>query len=127
MTAIQSTDEQLAMIKSGDSGTLPVIRPHMEKCIITSKKKNVLSFKIFYLYLVRIKNLSDQSISLSNSVAVTVPTPNQLQLVYPLEDTYRPRYKSDYFPQKGAVRRPRYVADNVGNHFVTLQVNYTIK
>jgi hypothetical protein len=39
LTAIQSTDEQLAMIKSGDSGTLPVIRPHMEKCIITSKKE----------------------------------------------------------------------------------------
>jgi len=55
-------------------------------------------------------------------VAVTVPTPNQLQLSHPLEDTYRARYKSDYFPQKGSVRRPRYVADNAGNHFITLQV-----
>jgi len=69
-----------------------------------------------------IKSLNDQAISLSESVAVTVPTPNQLQLVHTLEDTYRARYKSDYFPQKGSVRRPRYVADNAGNHYVTLQM-----
>lgn len=46
----------------------------------------------------------------------------QLQLVYPLESTYRARYKSDYFPQNGLVRKPRYIADNAGNHFITLQV-----
>lgn len=45
-----------------------------------------------------------------------------MQLVHQLEDTYRARYKSDYFPQKGEPRRPRYVADNRGNHFVSLQV-----
>jgi hypothetical protein len=97
--SIQSTDEQLAM---RDSTTLPVIRPHIEK--LTTR------------------NLHDQSIALSASVAVTVPTPHQLQLVHPLEDTYRARYKSDYFPQKGAPRRPRYVADSEGNHFVKLQL-----
>jgi len=98
---IQSTDEQLAMIKSSDP-TLPVIRPQIEK--------------------LPIKSHNDQSILLSQSVAVTVPAPNQLQLVHTLEDTYRARYKSDYFPQKGAVRRPRYVADSRGNHCVTLQM-----
>ncbi|CAM2720274.1 unnamed protein product [Rotaria socialis] len=45
-----------------------------------------------------------------------------LQLVYPLENTYRARYKSDYFPQNGTVRRPRYIADNRCNHFITLRL-----
>jgi hypothetical protein len=98
---IQSTDEHLAMMKSNDSA-LPVIRSQNGKSPI--------------------KNAFHQSILLSKSVAVTVPTPNQLQLVHPLEDTFRARYKSDYFPQNGTVRRPRYVADNSGNHFVTLQM-----
>jgi hypothetical protein len=98
---IQSTDEQLAMIKSSNPA-LPVIRSRIEK--------------------LPTKNLNDQSIFLSKSVAVTVPTPKQLQLVHALEDTYRARYKSDYFPQKGAVRRPRYIADNCGNHHITLQM-----
>ena len=66
--------------------------------------------------------MSDQSILLSQSVAVTIAAPSQLQLLHPLEDIYRPRYKSDYFPQKGAVRRPRYITDNAKNHFVTIQV-----
>jgi hypothetical protein len=114
--AIQSTDEHLAMIKSSNS--LPVTRSQIEKCIF-SRKTNVR----FYIdsFLVPTRSSNDQSILLSQSVAVTVPTPNQLSLVHALEDTYRARYKSDYFPQKGEVRRPRYVADNVGNHFVTLQ------
>jgi hypothetical protein len=73
------------------------------------------------------KGITDQSILLSKSVAVTLPTPNQLHLAYPLEDTYRARYKSDYFPQSGTVRRPRYVADNVGNHCITLQVKEKTK
>jgi hypothetical protein len=64
----------------------------------------------------------ETSIPLSNSVAVTVPSPHQLQLVYGLEDVYRPRYKSDYFPQTGKVRHPRYVADKYGNHYVTLKM-----
>jgi hypothetical protein len=97
---IQSTDEHLAMIKSSNS--LPVTRSQIEK--LPTRSSN------------------DQSILLGQTVAVTVLTPNQLSLVHALEDTYRARYKSDYFPQKGEVRRPRYVADNVGNHFVTLQM-----
>ncbi|CAF1294592.1 unnamed protein product, partial [Didymodactylos carnosus] len=47
---------------------------------------------------------------------------NELQLVYPLEETFRPRYKRDYFPQNGCVRKPRYVSDSVGNHFVSLKI-----
>lgn len=78
---------------------------------------------ILCLCLVPTRNAHAQPIALSASVAVSVPTPHQLQIVHPLEDTYRARYKSDYFPQKGSPRRPRYVADSVGNHFVTLQVN----
>jgi hypothetical protein len=100
--SIQSTDEHLVMIKTGDSTALPVIRPHVEK--------------------LPTRNAHAQPIALSASVAVSVPTPHQLQIVHPLEDTYRARYKSDYFPQKGSPRRPRYVADSVGNHFVTLQL-----
>ena len=75
-----------------------------------------------YFSLASTRNQHDQSISLSASVAVTLPTPHQLKLAYPLEDAFRPRYKSDYFPSKGAARRPRYVADDSGNHFVSLQV-----
>ena len=47
---------------------------------------------------------------------------SRLRLVYPIEDTYRPRYKSDYFPQTGSVRHPRYIADSASNHFISLQV-----
>lgn len=93
------TDERLAMIKTANP-TIPINRPQNEK--------------------IQTKVSSDQSINLSLSVAVTTPTPNSLQLVYPLEDIYRPRYKSDYFPSKGAVRRPRYVSDNAGHHYVSL-------
>ncbi|CAF3745604.1 unnamed protein product [Rotaria sordida] len=63
---------------------------------------------------------SESSIHLSNRVAIT--NSKQLQLAYPLENTYRARYKSDYFPQSGTVRRPRYIADNASNHFITLQL-----
>jgi hypothetical protein len=97
---LQSTDEKLAMNEPSNS-SLPVIRPQVERLSI----KGV-----------------ETSIPLSQSVAITVPSPNQLQLVNALEDTYRPRYKSDYFPQNGNVRRPRYVADSAGNHFITLQM-----
>lgn len=122
--AIQSTDVQLAMIKSSEPA-LPVTRSQIEKGIFSSKNK-IFFFRNFIFILVRVKNVNDQSISLSRSVAVTVPTPNKLQLIYPLEETYRARYKSDYFPQKGPVRRPRYVADNAGNHFISLQVKLNI-
>lgn len=84
------------------------------------------SFLLFVL--APIQPTTDQSISLSNSVAVTVhtDTPNRLQLVCPLEESFRARYKSDYFPQKGEPRRPRYVADSKGHHYVTLQVRIRI-
>jgi hypothetical protein len=118
--AIQSTDEQLAMIKTNGS-TLPVVRSNDEKRIF-QKYQNLVFYVHVFSFLAPTKTSTDQSILLSKSVAVSVQTPNQLQIVHPLEDTYRARYKSDYFPQTGAVRRPRYVADNDGNHFVTLQV-----
>lgn len=69
----------------------------------------------------------ENNIKLSGSVGVgQVHTPprasSKIQLVHPLEETYRPRYKSDYFAQNGTIRKPRYVADREGNHFISLKV-----
>ncbi|CAF1612074.1 unnamed protein product [Adineta ricciae] len=95
---IQSTDECSKIIKTSNS-VLPILRSTVEKTTNASL---------------------GQAISLSNSVAVTDLASNPLKLRYPLESTYRPRYKSDYFPQNGIVRRPRYVSDAEENHYVTL-------
>lgn len=69
-------------------------------------------------------------IELSESVAVPESALIPLQILRPLEDTYRPRYKSDYFPQSGSPRLPRYIADDKGQHCITLKVekkiNHTI-
>ncbi|CAF3947331.1 unnamed protein product [Rotaria sp. Silwood2] len=89
-------DEQLA-INTSHNELLPVVRSHTEKA-------------------------SESSVPLSSRVAITNSNSKQLQLVYPLENTYRARYKSDYFPQNGTVRRPRYIADHASNHFITLQL-----
>ncbi|CAF3428501.1 unnamed protein product [Rotaria sp. Silwood1] len=89
-------DEQIT-INSPHNESLPVIRSHTEKP-------------------------SESSVTLSNCVAITNSKSKKIQLVYPLENTYRARYKSDYFPQNGTVRRPRYIADNASNHFITLQL-----
>ncbi|CAF1091317.1 unnamed protein product [Didymodactylos carnosus] len=67
-------------------------------------------------------DVSPGNIQLSKSVGVINALSKQLQLVYPLEETFRLRYKSDYFPQNGHVRKPRYVSDGVGNHFVSLKI-----
>ncbi|CAF0855966.1 unnamed protein product [Adineta ricciae] len=95
---IQSTDECSTIIKTSNS-VLPIPRSTVEKSTNASL---------------------GQAISLSNSVAVTDLASNPLKLLHPLESTYRPRYKSDYFPQNGIVRRPRYVTDDHENHYVTL-------
>jgi hypothetical protein len=68
-----------------------------------------------------------KQIELSQSVGVGLPQRalkhlHKIEIVYPLEMTYRPRYKSDYFAQSGKSRKPRYVADRTGNHFITLRV-----
>ncbi|CAF1178804.1 unnamed protein product [Rotaria sordida] len=88
-------NEKQSTINKSHDKSLPVVRSHIEKP-------------------------SESSIHLSNRVAIT--NSKQLQLAYPLENTYRARYKSDYFPQSGTVRRPRYIADNASNHFITLQL-----
>ncbi|CAF0964854.1 unnamed protein product [Didymodactylos carnosus] len=62
------------------------------------------------------------SIPLSQSVGIMPVSPYQLQILFPLEEMYRPRYKSDYFPESGNVRKPRYVSDSVGNHFISLKI-----
>lgn len=66
-------------------------------------------------------------VPLSESVAVGAPSninnANQkISIVNALEESFRPRYKSDYFSQNGNSRKPRYVADRQGNHFITLRV-----
>ncbi|CAF1183596.1 unnamed protein product [Rotaria sordida] len=74
----------------------------------------------------RMKSRSN-SIPLSESVGVTMPKQSQnlshrIEIVHDLEIGYKPRYKSDYFSQDGTIRKPRYVADRIGNHFVTIKV-----
>ena len=52
----------------------------------------------------------------------TLKPSNKVRIVYELEEFFRPRYKSDYFAQNGKSRKPRYVADRNGNHYITLKV-----
>jgi len=81
------------------------------------------NIKIYFFEKLISSNLAPKSsIPLSECVAITESKQRKLQLVYPLEDTYRARYKSDYFPQNGSARRPRYIADSQSNHFITLKV-----
>jgi len=66
-------------------------------------------------------------ILLSQSVGVTMPkkdkdSSNEIEIVNGLELNYKPRYKSDYFSQDGTIRKPRYVADELGNHYVSIKV-----
>jgi hypothetical protein len=68
-----------------------------------------------------------KQIELSQSVGVGLPQKTtkscrMISIVHQLEEFYRPRYKSDYFTQCGKTRKPRYVADRIGNHFVSLKV-----
>lgn len=70
---------------------------------------------------------STNPIALSQSVGVGLPqnsmkASHKVYILYPLETFFRPRYKSDYFAQNGKSRKPRYVADRTGNHFITLKV-----
>ncbi|CAF0973543.1 unnamed protein product [Adineta steineri] len=64
---------------------------------------------------------------LSQSIRVAVPKKpkdplHEIRIVNGLKKAYKARYKSDCFSQNGTVRKPRYVADENGNHFVTLEV-----
>ena len=64
-------------------------------------------------------------IPLSESVALTT-SPYYIELIGPLEASYRARYKSDYFANNGIVRKPRYVADHNGHHYIPLKVWWLI-
>ncbi len=66
-------------------------------------------------------------ILLSSSVGVGAPQrlakpSRKIEILSDLEEKYRPRYKSDYFAQSGKNRKPRYVTDRQGNHYITLKV-----
>ena len=70
---------------------------------------------------------NDERILLSSSVGVGVPQLvripyPKIALPYSLETEYRLRYKSDYMSQTGKLRKPRYITDEGGRHFVTVQV-----
>jgi hypothetical protein len=72
-----------------------------------------------------------KQILLSSSVGVGIPQRSikpaqKIEIVYDLEEKYRPRYKSDYFAQNGTTRKPRYVTDRQGNHYITLKVKSTL-
>jgi len=67
-----------------------------------------------------------KQILLSSSVGVGVKPSHNIEIVYELEEKYRPRYKSDYFAQNGTTRKPRYVTDRQGNHYITLKVKSTL-
>jgi len=71
-------------------------------------------------------------ILLSSSVGVGIPqrslkSSHKIEIVNDLEEKYRPRYKSDYFGQNGITRKPRYVTDRQGNHYVTLKIPLGIR
>jgi hypothetical protein len=46
----------------------------------------------------------------------------RIEIIGGFEESYKPRYKSDYFAQNGKIRSPRYVADAKGNHYITMKV-----
>jgi hypothetical protein len=69
------------------------------------------------------REVHKKPIPLSQSVAVGLTiSPYHIELSGPLEAYYRPRYKSDYFAASGIVRKPRYVADHTGHHYIPLKV-----
>jgi hypothetical protein len=83
-----------------------------------------------YLLIEKEKKLKSNTkqIELSQSVGVGLPqkivksSSQKINIVYDLEEFFRARYKSDYFAQNGKSRKPRYVADRHGNHYITLKV-----
>ena len=122
-SGIDRPDDQLKIVET-NVPKLPVARSTNEKSNDSTSDVSIdVSIRwLFSALAVVHSETTEPTIPLSNSVLVTIPTPSQLRLVHPLEETFRPRYKSDYFPQKGPVRRPRYVADKEGNHYATIQV-----
>lgn len=71
--------------------------------------------------------INKKPIPLSTSADIGTPlrvkeSSRKIEIVHDLEKTFRPRYKTDYFGLNGSVRKPRYVTDRDGNHFVMLRV-----
>lgn len=76
--------------------------------------------------------LNKKIIPLSTSVAIGTPQrtlygSHKIEVMYELEKTYRPRYKSDYFALSGHTRKPRYVTDRHNNHYISLRVPMGIR
>lgn len=85
------------------------------------------SFIFEISYICFISAAPSSMVPLSSSVDVThtieqLTSSHPIELEYALESEYKPRYKSDYFPQSGNVRPPRFVTDCNGKNYVTLQV-----
>lgn len=97
--------------------------------IESDNKRALISNSPIHLAALQTKVQRRQApLPLSQSVGVGEPqqiinaTQKKIAIVNDLEEWFRPRYKSDYFAQNGNSRKPRYVADRKGNHFVTLKV-----
>ncbi|CAF3366247.1 unnamed protein product [Rotaria socialis] len=111
-----------------DSATY--IRPKTLDNVLFGGDNNFALMKDFFdcnIDTMKEQESNTKQIDLSPSVGVrqnqiSVKSSPKIQICYPLEQYYRPRYKSDYFTHDGKIRRPRYVADGAGNHFVALQV-----
>lgn len=86
--------------------------------------RKIIENEVFFVKIYLILVTTSSSLPPSDC---TGESQTKLRLVYPLESFYRARYKSDYFPQNGIVRKPRYIADSAGNHFITLQVKIMIE
>ncbi|CAF1479965.1 unnamed protein product, partial [Didymodactylos carnosus] len=107
-TGVQNTDDLIATNSEFN----------LNNVVIQQSQEIVQDYQIFKNF----KLETVGSILLSGSVAIIPISSDQLQLVHPLEETYRSRYKSDYFPENGQVRKPRYVTDSVRNHFVSIKI-----
>ncbi|UJR25781.1 hypothetical protein I4U23_007134 [Adineta vaga] len=86
------------------------------------------NFPVNYTIKEKKHQSSPVQILLSQCVDVGQPQINMkeqshaIAIVHDLEECFRARYKSDYFAQNGRKRKPRYIMDALGNHFVTVQV-----
>ena len=84
---------------------------------------------IFRLCLGHTPQVSAQQNDVPLSQSVAVPRTKQeltttpaIEIVHELEETYKPRYKTDNLSQGKVIRSPRYVTDRYGNHYITLKV-----
>jgi hypothetical protein len=125
---------------NGEAGTFDDLLLADRSQISTSSEDDIsnsspigsISFSTLFLavVLLRLDRLFQQafpqydtaSMALTASRVHVNDLPKKLNIVYALEESFRLRYKSDYFSTDGKKRPPRYVADRHGRHYITLKV-----